>query len=718
LNVEHDRDIKKIQDYKANIESEKSRLEQRILKFQEEGNRASEAFNRTLDHSKTKVLSEIRSLKQVIDRLTESLEDYKTKTLESDKEVLQDRLENLLGELTSGVNELKNELTKLSTKQEEDISKIYSRMPDRLSTGLTDIYASQRDQINQFEVQIFSRVEELMREILGIVEKEKTYQQEFTNSIYSSIHESLNDFQQKIRKLANIKEKEINKIFHETNTKSISRIEIAKEDFKSGIDGATNTLDETSELQKSINKELQIKIGNHLDESRSELRKRIEKLQIEIIEDWKSRRNEQLEGLKSNQDSTLDKYRKDLTINELSHSKLLSDLEHQFRSNLYTGIDNISLTFTQFQDSFIDKINDVITRLTNFRNEMKENLDILLISNLKKIGEIGKQTEEYLPEVLEKVSDEYEISRKNTFTDLSKTVKERYGTINKYIDQFDKTLDTKMKKLVADLDIYLINFSKIIEQHTEDSIDNNISTLDQFRKNIVESFNVLEDGQDKNLQKSFHDLQNILRSEQTELITAISSLESMAEEHADKHGLAIDEKKEKSSKIRDTTFNDREKEIRTLEKDAKGIIRNIIETSHHELDENVKGSDGRIEGLVDGLGDEHKNKVSEFRSKASQEIDHKQHMLDDYISTLNDRFITFFDEQLQTLEHFISDSRSKRKTVDTIRDNLDNKIEEVNSYIESATATLHDNFNINSQAIVTSANQVVRSIDELLKTLK
>jgi hypothetical protein len=718
LNVEHDRDIKKIQDYKANIESEKSRLEQRILKFQEEGNRASEAFNRTLDHSKTKVLSEIRSLKQVIDRLTESLEDYKTKTLESDKEVLQDRLENLLGELTSGVNELKNELTKLSTKQEEDISKIYSRMPDRLSTGLTDIYASQRDQINQFEVQIFSRVEELMREILGIVEKEKTYQQEFTNSIYSSIHESLNDFQQKIRKLANIKEKEINKIFHETNTKSISRIEIAKEDFKSGIDGATNTLDETSELQKSINKELQIKIGNHLDESRSELRKRIEKLQIEIIEDWKSRRNEQLEGLKSNQDSTLDKYRKDLTINELSHSKLLSDLEHQFRSNLYTGIDNISLTFTQFQDSFIDKINDVITRLTNFRNEMKENLDILLISNLKKIGEIGKQTEEYLPEVLEKVSDEYEISRKNTFTDLSKTVKERYGTINKYIDQFDKTLDTKMKKLVADLDIYLINFSKIIEQHTEDSIDNNISTLDQFRKNIVESFNVLEDGQDKNLQKSFHDLQNILRSEQTELITAISSLESMAEEHADKHGLAIDEKKEKSSKIRDTTFNDREKEMRTLEKDAKGIIRNIIETSHHELDENVKGSDGRIEGLVDGLGDEHKNKVSEFRSKASQEIDHKQHMLDDYISTLNDRFITFFDEQLQTLEHFISDSRSKRKTVDTIRDNLDNKIEEVNSYIESATATLHDNFNINSQAIVTSANQVVRSIDELLKTLK
>ena len=132
MNVEHDRDINKIQDYKANIESEKSKLEQRILKFQEEGNRASEAFNRTLDHSKTKILSEIRSLKQVIDRLTESLEDYKKKSLESDKEVLQDRLDNLLGEIVSGINEIKNELAKLSSKQEGDISKIYSEMPDQI----------------------------------------------------------------------------------------------------------------------------------------------------------------------------------------------------------------------------------------------------------------------------------------------------------------------------------------------------------------------------------------------------------------------------------------------------------------------------------------------------------------------------------------------------------------------------------------------------------
>ena len=192
----------------------------------------------------------------------------------------------------------------------------------------------------------------------------------------------------------------------------------------------------------------------------------------------------------------------------------------------------------------------------------------------------------------------------------------------------------------------------------------------------------------------------------------------MSEEHSNKHLLAIDEKKEESSKIRDTAFNEREMEIRTLENDTKSMIRNTIETSHHELKENVKRTDDRIKDLVDDLRDEHTNKVSEFKSKASQEIDHKQQMLDDYISTLNDKFIKFFDEQLHTLDHFISDSRSKRKTVDTIRNNLENKIEEVNSYIESATATLHDNFNINSQAIVASANQVVRSIDELLKTLK
>jgi hypothetical protein len=718
LNVEHNSEKNKIQDYKVNIESEKSKLEQRIFKFQEDGKTASEAFSRTLDHSKTKVLTEIRLLKQVIDQLTESLEDYKKKSLESDKAVLQDRLDNLLGEIVSGVKELKTELVNLSSKQEREISEIYSEMPERLKTGLTDIYASQREQINQFEKQLLSQVGELLREVLGIVEKEKTYQEEFTNSISSSIHTSLDDFRHDISKLTSTKENEINKIFPEINTKSVSTIEIAKESFKSNLTSATTELDENLSHQKSVNMELLNSLKNHLDKSRSELKNRLEKLQGETIKDWKSRRTEQLETLKSDQASTLAKYKKDLTINELSQSKLLSDLEHQFRSNLYTGIDNISLTFTQFQDSFIEKINDVITRLTNFRDEMKETLDILLISNLKKIGEIGKETEEYLPEILKKVSDEYELSRQNTLTDLSKTVKDRYGAISEYVDQFDTTLDAKMKKLVTDLDVYLINFSKTIDQHIEKSIHSNNSTLDQLRSDIVESFDTLEQGQHKNLENSFHDLKNILRSEQTELIAAVSSLEPLVEEHTANHRLTMDKKLEEHSKKRNTTLNDREKKIRTLEDDSKSILRNITEKSQDQLDENLKGSEGKIISLVDGLGDEHKNEVTKFRSQVNQEINAKQKMLDEYLGTLNEKFIKFFDDQLQTLDHFIKDSRSKRDTVDTVRKNLDNKIEEVNSYIESATATLHDNFNINSQAIVASANQVVRSIDELIKTLR
>jgi len=264
------------------------------------------------------------------------------------------------------------------------------------------------------------------------------------------------------------------------------------------------------------------------------------------------------------------------------------------RSNLYTEIDNISLSFIKFQDYFTAKINSLISHLTNFQEEAKENLDLLLTSNLKKIGEIGKQSEEDLSETLSEVSTKFENSREDSYSSLSKAVKERFDAITNYVDQLGNILDKKLENNNADLDVALLKFHNTTGQHMEETINKNTAKMTQFRKNIVESFDTLQNGQTENIEKTIKDLRNILRSKQSDLITTISSLEPIAEEHIEAYRLTVDEKNEETNQLSVAAFNDLRREIDALQQNSLETIKNVVETTHQQLDDNVKSSDINI----------------------------------------------------------------------------------------------------------------------------
>ncbi|MFX0051558.1 MAG: hypothetical protein ACFE8U_09735 [Candidatus Hermodarchaeota archaeon] len=717
MNMKQESNISEFHDLKLKIESEKSHLQQRILDFKDEGINTTEAFSRTLDHSKTKILSEIRSIKEVIDQLTVDLEEYKKKTLESEKDALSKRIENLIGEIASAIDNLQIVMEQLCTIQNKDISKIYAEMGGRVRTGLTDIYDNQWDQLKQFEHEISSHIEKIRGDLINVIESEQTNKQEYNKSFSSSINDSLRNFQQKIHDISKTKENEINSIISDAMNKSVSRLEIAREDLSTELDVGKNNLDETIGHQKTINDELYNEISENVIKSKSEVKNQIEKLHLEMIEEWKSKQNDQLEALKAIKDSTLLQYKNDLNVNETFQSKLLSNLEHQMRSSLYTEIDNISLSFTKFQDSFVNNINTLISHLTNFRDDMKKNLDLIVISNLKKIGEIGKQAEENLSEVFSEVSMEYENSRNNSFSKLSEAVKERYGAITNYVDQLGSTLDKKMERTTTDLDAVLLKFHDTTGKHIEEAISNNNSTLTNFQNKIIESFNVLQDGQAENIKKAIIDLQEILKSKQNDLVTAISLLKPMVDEHTETHQLAIDTRNEEFNQVSMTAFNDLKSEIDTFKENSLQTIIDSVETTHHQLDDNVKSSEEKVQNLIKGLEKEHESQIEEFRSKINQEANQKQQMLTDYRSTLTDKLTKFFEGQSHTLDHFIDESLTKKETVNTIRKNLENKINEVNSHIDSATGKVQDNLYLHTQNIINSANQIISYIDIFLKSM-
>lgn len=718
MSTEQDEKISLIKDNKAKIESENTQIQQRILDFQNESKRALESFSSSLNQTKSRTLSEINSLISSIDNLTKELEDYKKKTLVSEKDALNNRLNGLLGEVISGVQNLQEAIVSLSNKQEEDVSSIYSQMAGKVNTGLNGIYSSQRDRISEFETSISDKLTQIQRDIASTVESESANQREMTESIVSSFLKSLSNFQSKIRDLSDTKETNVDAIFTGTVTDSVGRLEMAKEDLLASIDGVMDNLEESLTGQKSNNEEMEKAIHELIIKGKSDVKARIENQILELKEDWETTQKEHISALSSIKETTGSTFQKALHTNELTQKELLTELDNQLKTNLYNEIDNITLSFSKFQDSILNQIDALISRLTSTRDEMKESLDGLVVSNLNKIGGIGKQLEQQLPGIFSQVSDDYQKSRESIYSSLMNAVDARFNELNSSLDQYKLTTTDKLDKISTDLDVSIMSFFDNTQKSVSETIDKNTGTLDQLKKAVNESFRTLQSGQEKNIETTLTDIRNTLRTKQSELITTISSIPPAADDHVESNREYIEEKKLEVSRTSGAAFDDLRKQITAIEQNGMPAIRSIVEETHHKLDENVKVSEERTKELIEGLEDEHKSSIAKYRANTTQELNKNLDTINEYRDNLQEKFTRFFDDQQQSLDLFVDAKRTGREAIDDQRRNLDIKFEELGTGIDTAGETLTMNVNTNTGNVTKSVKQILKDVDDVIKTIK
>ncbi|MHA1966454.1 MAG: hypothetical protein ACW964_01505 [Candidatus Hodarchaeales archaeon] len=716
--TEQENKISKIKDSKAKIESENNQIKQRIENFQNESKKVANAFNSGMNQSKKKVLNEINSLIAALDSTGREFEEYKKKTLLSDKDALNSRLDNLLGDLTSGVDKLKKAMVDLSTKQESEISSIYSQMAGKVNTGLSDIYSDQRQQISEFEKEISSRLEKIQRDIVSTVESGSTNQREMTESIATSQLESLAEFRAKIRDLSDAKETNVDAIFHGTVSNSVSRLEMAKEDLLASIDGAMAQLDESITNQKLYNSEMQKEIQEAIVSGKSDVKDRIGKHKEEIIAEWKRIQEEQLSALTAEKESTSDSFRSALTSDESYHTVVISELESNLKSSLYNEIDNISLSFTKYQDSIISQIDALISRLTGARDEMKGSLDSLLISNLNKIGGIGKQFETQLASTFTQLTSKSKKTREGIYTSVINVIADRFSEINTTLNQYQEKTSEVLDKTAMDIDVSLMNFFDNTQNNISERVGKNDDILDQLGNSINESFKQLQIGQDKNIETTLTDIKNTLRAKQSELITAISSIAPAAEDHIETNREFIDAKKKEITSTSTATFDDLRNQISSIEQDGITAIKGIINETHAKLDSNVKSSEESTKDLIVGLKDEHTNAIAKYRANATQEFNTNQETLDSYHANLQEKFNQFFDNQQGSLDLFLDSNRTRRDSVDDLRRNIDIKFEELTTGMDTATETLNVNIDTNTQNVTTNIKKIIKSVDDVIKSIK
>jgi hypothetical protein len=660
--VSNEQDSKQtlLKDQLAKLESENKQYESRVKAFKQELKKQSENTTQGINQSKNDLITKIQIVISNVDDLSDKVTKIK-RELEAEKGDLEPQLDTLLGQLSKGVSDLQKKMVSLSTTQEEDISRIYGEMTGKVNTGLNEIYSRQHDQTKKFQDQISSKLSTIQSDIISTVESENTAIVEMSDSITSSFLKSMDEFKARIKQIGDAKENELDNVFAKAVSESVARLEIAKEDLLAGIDGLKLRLDENFDKQRSLFETAQEAVLKTINDGRVDAEARIEK--------------------------GIDRYWQEFVKFQSEQSKTVSNI----KENVYESFMNALKTNDELQSKLT----------TDFENSMKSGF---------------KQLEEQILTSLSRVSADFNKKRERTTETLTTAFEKWDKNINNSISGFGTKTKSKLEETTVDLNGSLMKFFDESKTGLSQTLATHQGTLGELQEKISQLFREIQKGQEKNIEITLVDVRKALLAKQSELITAIASIEPTADAAVETHREIVETKNSSVKKSSTTAFDNLRKQIRSLEQDGTLSIQNIITETGNRLDDAVKESEESTKKLVQGLEDQHKNSLSSYKEISSREFKNQQESIDNYRNSLKERFTTFFSDVQTSTDRFTNQIRNESEFLDDRRDEVDEKFEEVQANVNAAIETLSKSVSTNTQKISDATKQITKTTKDIVKS--
>jgi hypothetical protein len=651
-----------IKDQLAKLESEHKQYDTRVKDFTQELKKQSQLLTQGVNQSKNDLVAKIQAVLSNVSDLNDKVSGLK-QNLESDKSDLEPKLDKLLGRLITDVSKLQKQLIALSKTQEEDISRIYKEMTGKVNSGLNDIYSHQHNQIKKFQDQISAKLSSIQRDILSTVESENSTIVEMSDSITTSFLQSLDEFRSRVRQLSDKKENELDSVFAKAVSESVARLEIAKEDLLAGIDGLKLRLEENFVKQKEIFVEAEKHVLTSVDEGKVDAKARIDK--------------------------GIDRYWQEFLKFQTEQSNTISNI----KENVYGSFMSALNTNDELQSKLT----------TEFENSMKSGF---------------KQLEEQILTSLSRVSADFNKKRERTSETLTKAFEKWDNNINSSLAGFGTKTKSKLEETTADLNDSISNFFDVSKTGLNKTLSTHQGTLGELQDGISQLFREIQKGQEKNIEITLVDVRKALLAKQSELITAIASIEPSAETVVETNREVVEAKNISIKKSSTAAFDDLRKQMRTIEQDGTLSIQNIVTETGNRLDDAVKKSEEETKNLVEGLEDEHKNSLASYRENINKEYTNQQDSLEDYRNSLKEKISSFFNEVQETADQFDQQIRSERELLDDQRRQVDVKFEEVLTKLDTDVETLSSSVSTSTQNISSATKHITNTTKDIVKTLK
>ena len=312
---EQENKVSILKDHLAKLESEGGQFENRVKDFQQEIKKEATSAVRSVNQGKTDILTQISNVATIVSELTDSLNGLK-KNVDLENSNFGTRLEKLLGQLQKGTNTLQKQLNSLASKQEEEISLIYSQMAGKVNTGLNDIYSYQYKQIGEFQEQISNKLADVQKNFVSTVERENANIGEMSESVASSFLQTLDEFNKRMDQIGDAKENELENVFANTMRQSVSRLEVAKEDLLAGIDGLKSRLDDNLVNQKQLLEEAQQKVIEIINEEKEGVKTKIQEGVDGYYGEWQKYHGQQKQSITNIKENVFESFVAALKTNE------------------------------------------------------------------------------------------------------------------------------------------------------------------------------------------------------------------------------------------------------------------------------------------------------------------------------------------------------------------------------------------------------------------
>ncbi|MHA2174235.1 MAG: hypothetical protein ACXACP_08795 [Candidatus Hodarchaeales archaeon] len=656
---EQENKIDVLKDHMAKLESEKGQFENHVKEFRKNLKRYDDDFSLGIDEEKKGLIDELSSIITNINEYRDKLLKFKNE-LGADRNNFEGNLDGLLGKLEEGISNLDNQLRTLTSKQEEEIANIYKQMSENVSSGLKNIFSSQYQQIETFENQISKRLGDIQRDIVSTVESENANIVEMASGISSSFLESLDDFKSRIRQLGDTKENELDNVFANTVRESVARLEIAKEDLLAGIDGLKNRLEEHLVQQKAVFEESQKQVLTLIDAGKNDAKARIDK--------------------------GIDRYWEEFKKYQIEQSQKVANIKENVYQSFMSALDtNESLQSNE---------------LTDFENNMKNGF---------------KQLENQILGSLSRISTDFNKKRAATTETFTKTFEDWSTGIDTSLAQFGSKTKSKLQETTSDLNTSLMSFFDNSQKGLSDTLSKHSGTLGDLQESINQLFRQIQAGQEKNIEITLVDVQKALMSKQSELITTVASIDPSAGTVVDNQRENIKTKNQEIKIASSTAFDDLKNQMNSIAQDGIASIQNIVRETRDNLDRAIKSSEDSSQSLVDRIERDHKDSIHQYRTNVGQKFDNQANYIDQFRSSLKERFEEFFSESQRTSDSIITQLEDDANSLTDSRRSMGIKVDGVKDSVSSSTNSLKTNIEENTKKISGSVKQISSSSKDIIK---
>ncbi|MCA9459146.1 MAG: hypothetical protein KC550_01200 [Nanoarchaeota archaeon] len=702
---------------KISKESKKkfTELEMRII----DSIKSSEGVKKNLDKTQEKDLSKLfikleEKVYSIIEKnQRKSQSQFKSK--ENELEMLSSALveQKIYSEnLDKKLNEFRNEVKKVITSEDMDVSSIVSKIQkiDEDNKAIkslieryeNDLYNRKKSETLEVEKKVKQQLDDLS---LGLKEirSDKIEIEKFVVKKTNAIIDTINLFEKKLIKVENEKPVQLEKKFSEK--------------FNSFKEETHEALKDTiSDMSKTIHKKIESSINDFSSEKN---------IIQEDLDNFKSELSNLVKNYAAELDSELKDVQKKASV--FSHNKtrfkeylegLYSENLAEIKSSLAQEKELLKKSLSEIKtqgdgqkDFIVSKYNEIVDTLSKAEKGLETKVNIEINKLKKEFDKVHEKSDVSKKNFISKISNEFNENSAqidNKFKNILDEIKIEKESMQKQVSELEKQFSQSLEKTLIDskeqISKEILNLSDFLTRITTENKEDKRNFQEEIENKLVSSKQQFEaefnshllsfDTQMKEKEAEFLEKLQVIETEKNEMVNDLNVFKTEISCLTKDYVSKLDEEVQ--------NIKTHEADFESKKKDFISHIDTLTSIRKTEMEDFSKQLENKLVEVLTNQKETFETHENTFRELFSEKLNNLQEFQKKKLESIEKKFI---EKNLRIIKETVD---TEKKALEIIKENLESKSLELDKRVEAIEAK-EDDFYKELEAEETKLNERVES---------